>query len=61
MENGIRVTDSKTVKEIAQYSLGRIDRLPEEYKRFDNPHIYKVGISKKLQSERDRLIDEFKK
>jgi len=61
MENGIRVTGYKTVKEIAQYSLARINRLPEEYKRFDNPHIYKVGISKKLQSERDRLIDEFKK
>jgi nicotinate phosphoribosyltransferase len=61
MENGIRVNDSKTLEEIAQYSIGRIERLPEEYKRFDNPHIYKVGISKKLQSERDRLIDEFKK
>jgi len=61
MENGIRVNDSRTLKEIAQYSLARIERLPEEYKRFDNPHIYKVGISTKLQSERNRLIDEFKK
>ena len=61
LENGTRVNDPKPLKEIAQYCTGRIERLPEEYKRFDNPHIYKVGISKKLQSERDRLIDEFKK
>ena len=61
MENGLRVNDHKTVSEIAQYSRSRMERLPEEYKRFDNPHIYKVGISKLLQTERDRLIEEFKK
>lgn len=61
MENGIRVRNPKTLTEIAQYSHNRLEKLPEEYKRFDNPHIYKVGISKNLQSERDRLIKKFKK
>jgi nicotinate phosphoribosyltransferase len=61
MENGERVSQPKTPAEIADYSLNRLIRLPEEYKRFDNPHIYKIGISKKLETERNRLIDEFKK
>jgi len=61
MENGSRIHSSKSLKEIAEYSRNRLSRLPEEYKRFDNPHIYKVGISNRLQAERDRLIDEFKK
>lgn len=61
MENGVRVRNPKALTEIAQYSHSRLEKLPEEYKRFDNPHIYKVGISKNLQSERDRLIKKFKK
>jgi nicotinate phosphoribosyltransferase len=61
MEKGVREKDPLSLKEIKQYSRSRLEKLPEEYKRFDNPHIYKVGISKRLQSERDRLIDEFKK
>jgi nicotinate phosphoribosyltransferase len=61
MENGEKVNKSKTLTEIADYSISRLLRLPEEYKRFDNPHIYKIGISKKLETERNRLVDEFKK
>jgi nicotinate phosphoribosyltransferase len=61
MENGVRLFNPRALTEIADYSRERMEKLPEEYKRFDNPHIYKVGISKKLRSERDRLIDEYKK
>ena len=60
MENGVRLHKSKPVTEIAEYCRQRLDRLPEEFKRFDNPHIYKIGISTELQSERDRLIHELK-
>lgn len=60
MENGKRLIPSKTVQEIAAYSKKQLDALPDEYKRFDNPHIYKVGISTKLKEERDRLIEEHK-
>jgi nicotinate phosphoribosyltransferase len=60
MSNGTPLTKAESLTEIAEYSRSRIAKLPEEYKRFDNPHIYKVGISKKLLSERDRLIDEIK-
>ena len=61
MENGSRLNNHRSVNEIAKYNRDRMKKLPEEFKRFDNPHIYKVGISKRLQTERDRLIDEYKK
>jgi nicotinate phosphoribosyltransferase len=61
MENGLRLNNPESLTDIAEYSRNRLENLPEEFKRFDNPHIYKVGISNKLQIERDRLIDEFKK
>jgi nicotinate phosphoribosyltransferase len=61
MENGLKLNKKLSLKEIAEYSRIRLEKLPPEYKRFDNPHIYKVGISKSLQAERDRLINEFKK
>ena len=61
MANGKRVIPPRSLPEIAKYSLDRLANLPEEYKRFDNPHIYKIGISKKLENERNRLIQEFKK
>jgi nicotinate phosphoribosyltransferase len=59
--NGIRLSTPRSPLEIVNYSLQRLEKLPDEYKRFDNPHIYKIGISTKLQTERDRLINEFKK
>jgi nicotinate phosphoribosyltransferase len=61
MENGLRLNNSQPVSQIARYSRQRLEKLPEEYKRFDNPHIYKVGISTRLQTARDRLINEYKK
>ena len=41
---------------MAAFSKKQLAALPEEFKRFDNPHIYKVGISNQLKEERDRLI-----
>ena len=61
MENGKRVQKKKEVTEIASYSKQRIGALPEEYRRFDNPHIYKIGLSEKLKGERDKLIEEHRK
>jgi nicotinate phosphoribosyltransferase len=61
MENGVRLSKSLSLTEIAQYSRERLQKLTEEYKRFNNPHVYKVGISDRLSNERDRLIEEYKK
>jgi nicotinate phosphoribosyltransferase len=60
MENGLRSNKPKPLSVISEYNQTQLERLPDEYKRFDNPHIYKVGISTKLQQERDRLINDLK-
>ena len=57
MENGDILIKKRSLKEIADFSRERLEKLPLEYKRFDNPHIYKVGISSNLKNERDRLIE----
>ncbi|HOF19659.1 MAG TPA: nicotinate phosphoribosyltransferase [Bacteroidales bacterium] len=61
MEGGKRTSESVSLKETAQYSSERLALLPDEYKRFDNPHAYKVGLSEKLMKERNRLIEDHKK
>jgi nicotinate phosphoribosyltransferase len=61
MENGVRLSKPKSLTEIAQYSRERLNKLPGEFKRFNYPHIYKVGLSDFLKSERDRLIAEYQK
>ncbi len=61
MQDGEIKIDFKSLTEIADYSKKRLSELPTEYKRFNNPHIYKIGISQNLKEERDRLISSFKK
>lgn len=58
IENGERVSEPKSLEEIAQFSREQLDRLPREYKRFENPHIYKIGLSNALKEERDRLVKQ---
>lgn len=58
MKNGKREHPKRKVSEIAQYTKQRLSMLPDEYKRFQNPHIYKIGLSEKLKAQRDRLISE---
>ena len=60
MENGQHLTTNSSLEEIANFSKRRLALLPLEYKRFDNPHIYKVGISDALKQERDQLINAHK-
>lgn len=47
-------------KESARYASARLSKLNPEHKRFDNPHIYKVGISKNLMELRDNLSRKLK-
>ncbi|WP_026932786.1 nicotinate phosphoribosyltransferase [Christiangramia echinicola] len=60
MENGEMLISKRTLKEISDYSLSRLSELPIEYKRFNNPHIYKIGISDRLRGEREKLIKSSK-
>lgn len=61
MEKGSMIGPRPLINEIASYCQERLKLLPEEHKRFDNPHIYKVGISKKLRDERNQLKNQYKK
>ena len=61
MDRGRIVYNPPSLSQTAQYCRKRLDMLPAEYKRFENPHIYKVGISSRLKELRDRLIAQFKK
>ena len=59
VENGETKIEYQSVYDISQYAKNRLELLPEEHKRFENPHIYKVGISKKLLKLKDSLINGF--
>ncbi len=60
MEHGKRLSQPPALHEIAAYAAGRLALLPEEYKRFENPHTYKTGISKKLMEMRNHLRNQHK-
>ncbi len=60
MEEGKRVMPVETVEEIAQRCRERLQMLPAEHKRFEYPHIYKVGLSKKLLDLRDAMVKQFR-
>jgi len=59
MEKGKRTTVPKTPADVSDFRAERLGRLPEEYRRFENPHIYKVGMSNRLKQERDQLIKKY--
>jgi len=56
VRNGNVIIQDKSINEIASYTEFRFSQLPDEHKRFEYPHIYKVGISPKLLELRDNLI-----
>jgi nicotinate phosphoribosyltransferase len=60
MEDGKSLIPTQSLHDIQTYSLRRLEKLPQEYKRFFNPHLYKVGLSEELKKERDRLITAHK-
>lgn len=60
MEKGRIIMDRKKPLEIAGYVRARLGQLSDEHKRFENPHIYKVGISKKLMDLRSGIIAEIR-
>lgn len=61
MSKGKRTLPKSSIKEIADYAQKRLALLPVEYKRFENPHTYKVSLSKQLMQLRDDLRNRYKK
>lgn len=60
VENGKRLTAPKNLDEIARYSRKRLSKIPDEFKRFENPHIYKIGLSDSLKEKRNKLVEQLK-
>jgi nicotinate phosphoribosyltransferase len=60
MENGKRL-EQWTIAESSSIAHKRLAALSAEHKRFENPHVYKVGISGGLLDLRSSLVDEFHK
>lgn len=58
VDNGKLVYKWPTLKQIFKYSNERKNRLPSEHKRFKFPHIYRVGVSRKLFQLKRQLIKE---
>jgi nicotinate phosphoribosyltransferase len=61
MEHGRIISPAPSLPEISSFSQDRLTRLPKEYRRFENPHIYKVGITTRLKELRDGLREKFLK
>ena len=59
MEGGRRISEKKSLPDLQEFAVNQISTLPEEFTRFENPHIYKIGLSKKLKSERDQLREQY--
>lgn len=60
MKEGRRISKTPGVSEMRDYSKNRLKLLPDEFKRFTNPHIYKIGLTTKLKTIREDLILKFK-
>lgn len=56
VENGKPLIEPPAVDESRKYAKQRLSKLNDEHKRFDNPHVYKVGVSKKLRELKNQLI-----
>jgi nicotinate phosphoribosyltransferase len=61
VKNGELVYSFPLIEEIREKTKRNLSLLPAEYKRLINPHIYSVGISKKLKQLKEKLIQQFLK
>ncbi|MEX0602157.1 MAG: hypothetical protein WD295_02370 [Bacteroidota bacterium] len=57
MEKGVAAGIS-TVQESAAYARERLELLSPEHKRFENPHVYKVGITRTVLELRSKLMKD---
>ncbi|MDX1636952.1 MAG: nicotinate phosphoribosyltransferase, partial [Balneolaceae bacterium] len=59
-DHGTLVSDLPDAGESADYARKRLQQLNPEHKRFENPHTYRVGISRELMQLRDNLTQQNK-
>lgn len=60
IKEGKRVSPTRKLPDIKDYAARQLQFLPTEYRRFENPHIYKVGISDQLFTLKQELLDQNK-
>ena len=60
MKNGKSLLKNDEPENVAGFVQKRMQQLPDEHKRFNNPHIYKVGISESLHQLRSDLRKKYK-
>ena len=60
MDKGKICILKKSPEQISQFVKERLEKLPDEHKRFENPHIYKVGISEKLMKVRNEIVSNLR-
>lgn len=53
MDGGEVLVERPSPQQSAEYARSQMARLPQEHKRFQNPHFYKVGLSEKMHCLRD--------
>ncbi len=58
MDGGKPCSTPPALDEIADHAAEQLRHVPEGTLRFENPHLYKVSISQKLNDMRTRLIEE---
>lgn len=57
-ERGSLIYKLPTIEEVKAYCKEEVESLWDEFKRFDNPHIYKVDLSKNLWELKHNLLNE---
>ncbi|MDY2880999.1 MAG: nicotinate phosphoribosyltransferase [Candidatus Borkfalkiaceae bacterium] len=61
VKDGERVYDFPSLKEIASYARRETDTFWDEYKRLDQPHIYKVDLSDGLYALKAEMLETIRK
>ncbi|MGM0497823.1 MAG: nicotinate phosphoribosyltransferase [Bacteroidota bacterium] len=56
VKDGEIINKSDDIQQISNYRRKRLKNLPIEHRRFEKPHIYKVGLSEKLNNYRNTLV-----
>jgi nicotinate phosphoribosyltransferase len=60
IKNGKLVYDLPDIKEIKAYAEQELDTLWDEYKRIDNPHLFKVDLSDKLYELKTGMLEKLR-
>lgn len=56
MRDGRIVGELHDIEQARAYARQRLKALPDEHQRFNNPHIYKVGLSQRLHDLRHKTL-----